>query len=42
MAALGSAACSSGMARTKTTLLLTVAEADEALAKQVTYRAPGA
>ena len=41
-AALGSAACGSGMARTKTTVLLTVAEADEALSKQVTYRAPGA
>ncbi len=41
-AALSSAACASGMARTKTTLLLTVAEADEALSKLVTYRAPGA
>jgi uncharacterized protein with GYD domain len=41
-AALGSAACASGMARTKTTILLTVAEADEALSKSVTYRAPGA
>src|SRR5579862_1266086 len=41
-AALGSAACSSGMARTKTTTLLTVAEADEALSKTVAYRAPGA
>jgi uncharacterized protein with GYD domain len=40
-AALGSAACASGMARTKTTVLLTVDEADEALAKPVTYRAPG-
>ena len=41
-AALGSAACSSGMARTKTTVLLTVEEADEALSKPVVYRAPGA
>ena len=41
-AALGSAACGSGMARTKTTVLLTVAEADEALSKTVVYRAPGA
>jgi uncharacterized protein with GYD domain len=41
-AALSSAACASGMARTKTTVLLTVGEADEALAKQVDYRAPGA
>ncbi len=41
MAALGSAACAGGMARTKTTILLTVAEADEALSKPVAYRAPG-
>ncbi len=42
-AALGSAAWASGMARTKTTLLLlTIEEADKALAKPVTYRAPGA
>src|SRR5215471_20765465 len=41
-AALGSAACASGMARTKTTVLLTVEEADEALSKTITYRAPGA
>jgi uncharacterized protein with GYD domain len=41
-AALSSAACGSGMTRTKTTVLLTVDEADEALSKQVTYRAPGA
>jgi uncharacterized protein with GYD domain len=41
-AALGSAACASGMARTKTTALLTVEETDEALSKPVTYRAPGA
>jgi uncharacterized protein with GYD domain len=41
-AALGAAACGSGMARTKTTILLTVNEADEALSKTVAYRAPGA
>ena len=41
VAALGSAACASGMARTKTTILLSVAEADEALSKPVAYRAPG-
>jgi uncharacterized protein with GYD domain len=41
-AALGSNVCASGMARTKTTLLLTVEEADTALAKTVEYRAPGA
>ena len=40
-AALSSAACGSGMARTKTTVLLTVDEADEALSKPVAYRAPG-
>lgn len=41
VAALGNAACASGMVHTKTTLLLTVAEADEALSKAVAYRAPG-
>ena len=41
-AAFGSTACASGMTRTQTTTLLTVSEADEALGKQVTYRAPGA
>lgn len=40
-AALGSSVCGSGLVRTKTTVLLTVAEADEALAKPVAYRAPG-
>ena len=40
-AALSSAACASGMARTQTTTLLTVAEADEALSKTVAYKAPG-
>src|SRR5579863_8738413 len=34
-AALSSAACGSGMTRTKTTVLLTVDEADEALSRQV-------
>jgi uncharacterized protein with GYD domain len=42
VAALGFAACGSGMARTRTTLLLTVQEADEALSKPVAWRAPGA
>ena len=41
-AAPGCSACASGMARTKTTALLTVDEADEALSKPVSYRAPGA
>ena len=41
-AALGMAASASGLVRTKTTALLTVAEADEALSKTVSYRAPGA
>ena len=42
VAALSSAACASGMARTKTTVLLTVEEADAALIKPTGYRAPGA
>ena len=41
-AALGTAACASGMARTKTTTLLTVEETDKALSKTVAYRPPGA
>ena len=41
-AALSAAASASGMVRTKTTLLLTVEEADEALSKPMAYRAPGA
>lgn len=41
-AALASAACASGMTRTRTTVLLTVEEADEALSKPLAYRAPGA
>ncbi|HEY7338966.1 MAG TPA: GYD domain-containing protein [Bryobacteraceae bacterium] len=40
-AALCSSACASGMARTKTTALLTVEEADKALSEPVAYRAPG-
>jgi len=40
-AALSSAACASGMTRTQTTTLLTIAEADEALSKTVAYKAPG-
>lgn len=40
--ALGSAACASGKTRTKTIMLLTVEEADEALGKHVGYRASGA
>src|SRR5215469_13438794 len=42
VAALCSSACASGMARTKTTALLTVEEADKALSTPVAYRAPGA
>ena len=41
-AALGTAACSSGATRTKTTTLLTVEEADKALSMQISYRSPGA
>jgi uncharacterized protein with GYD domain len=37
-AALSSAACASGIARTKTTVPMTVAEADEALSKHVAYK----
>jgi uncharacterized protein with GYD domain len=39
--AVAIAACSSGMVRSKTTPLLSVEETDEALAKTVTFRAPG-
>ncbi len=42
MAAVASAACASGATRTHTDVLLTAAEMDEALAKPVNYRAPGA
>ena len=41
-AAVGIVASSSGLLRTKTTVLLTVSEIDAALAKSVSYRAPGA
>ena len=41
-AALGLAASASGLVRTRTTPLLTVEEADQALSKTVSYRAPGA
>lgn len=40
--ALGAAACASGMARTKTTALLSIDEMDKALSKTVSYRPPGA
>jgi len=38
---LSVAVSSSGLVRTKTTALLTVEEADQALGKTVSYRAPG-
>ena len=41
-AALSLAVSSSGLVRTRTTPLLTIEEADQALAKAVKYRAPGA
>ncbi len=41
-AAIGAAACGSGMARTRTSVLLTVSETDKALDKKVSYRPPGA
>lgn len=40
-AALAAAASASGLVRTRTTALLTVAEMDLALAKRPAYRAPG-
>jgi len=40
-AALGVAASGSGMVRSRTTALLTVAEMDEALARRLDFRAPG-
>jgi uncharacterized protein with GYD domain len=40
-AALGIAISAAGLARTRTTALLTVDEVDQALAKTVNYRAPG-
>jgi uncharacterized protein with GYD domain len=41
-AALGLRVSATGLVRTKTTSLLTIEEADRALAKTVDYRAPGA
>jgi uncharacterized protein with GYD domain len=41
-AALSMAVSATGLVRTKTTALLTVEETDRALAKKVSYRAPGA
>ena len=41
-ASIGLAVSSTGLARTKTIPLLTVEEADQALGKNVVYRAPGA
>jgi uncharacterized protein with GYD domain len=41
VAAVGVAACSTGLARTSTTPLLTVAEADQAIKKSVKYSGPG-
>jgi len=41
-AALSIAVSATGLVRTKTTALLTVEEADQALSKTVSYRAPGA
>jgi hypothetical protein len=35
------AASASGLVRTRTTALMTVEEVDQALAKSVSYRAPG-
>jgi uncharacterized protein with GYD domain len=40
-AALAAAISASGLVRTRTTVLLTVAEMDQALAKTSAYRAPG-
>jgi uncharacterized protein with GYD domain len=40
-AALGLRVSATGLVRTKTTSLLTIEEADRALAKAVDYRAPG-
>lgn len=38
---VGLSACSTGLARTSTTPLLTVEEADQAIKKSVQYRGPG-
>jgi uncharacterized protein with GYD domain len=40
-AALGAAASATGLVRTRTTALLTVAEMDQALARSPAYRGPG-
>jgi uncharacterized protein with GYD domain len=40
-AALGIAVSAAGLVRTRTTALMTVEEVDQALAKSVSYRAPG-
>lgn len=39
--AVGFSACSTGLARTSTTPLLTIEEADQATKKSVQYRGPG-
>lgn len=39
--AVGLSACSTGLARTSTTPMLTVEEADQAIKKAVQYRGPG-
>jgi uncharacterized protein with GYD domain len=41
-AAISLAASASGLVRTRTVPLLTVEEADQALSKEISYRAPGA
>lgn len=41
VAAFGMAACSTGLARTITTPLLTIDEADQAIKKGIKYRGPG-
>lgn len=41
MTALSVAVAASGLIHTKTTALLTIEEADQALAKSVSFRAPG-
>ncbi len=42
VAALCAAVCASGVARTKTTVLLSVEDMDQALSRTVEYTAPGA
>lgn len=41
VAAFGKAACSTGLARTTTTPLLSIDEADQAIKKGIKYRGPG-